>query len=366
MLSRFHLLTIAFMLTAAAGTHAATYKLQAVQSREIYGPFAYKSDTFIKVESGIFKVNIVSGRTFRLTSTDTGRNYGVYELVPGRIIDIGDRLFAITDIKSPPPPAAESHGQAAKQRAATSSSVFANGAIALEYELLDIVGYDWKLAGVSGASQRDLERNTISLKFRHNYLTGRLGLVTDSEWDHTLSGNTNTFSNASMSKGTGWVVGLGVEIPVIDEGRWKASVFGEVSYRQEKLSLQYSENILSTISTTTTNGTVVSTNTASFQRATAYNVDATLTEMYAALGGSVSYESDRWFFYVGIRALPWIDTDLDATISSTYGRYAIEFERTDPVSGYGGIGFNVAGTKCYVEAEGGGENAIRVGLLREL
>jgi len=33
---------------------------------------------------------------------------------------------------------------------------------------------------------------------------------------------------------------------------------------------------------------------------------------------------------------------------------------------YGGIGFVIKGGKCYLEAQGGGENSLRIGLLKEL
>jgi len=33
---------------------------------------------------------------------------------------------------------------------------------------------------------------------------------------------------------------------------------------------------------------------------------------------------------------------------------------------YGGGGVNVGGIKCYLELEGGGETAVRIGLLKEL
>jgi hypothetical protein len=366
MLSRTGLIIVVLTLSATSWMHAGTYKLKAVQSGETYGPFAYKANTYIKVESGIFKLNIISGRTFKLMASDSRKSYGVYELVPGRIIDVGDTLFTITDIRAsrPPATAAASRSTTARYGAPPTTSVFANTALGLEYEFLDSVGYDWTLNAANGAGEKNIDRNSISLRVRHNYLTGRLGLVTSSEWDHSLAGSSNTFQNASIEEGTGWFAGVGVNIPVFADGGWKANIFGELSYRQEELSLEYGEQAFS--STTSTNGVSNIVTTVTSQSTEAHSEDATLTEMLAVVGASVSYESDFWFIYGGIKALPWSDTDLDAIIVTDGSRYTFEFERTDPVMGYGGVGFIIAGTKCYLEAEGGGETAVRIGLLKEL
>ena len=91
-------LVLAVTVLAQAASAGSTFYLQGVRSRATFGPFAFKAGSSIKIESGVFKLNIVGDRSFRLISSDTGKTYGVYELVPGRMIDVGDVLFKGLDL----------------------------------------------------------------------------------------------------------------------------------------------------------------------------------------------------------------------------------------------------------------------------
>ncbi len=352
-------------LSLAAG--ATTFRLQAVQSKEIYGPFAFKPAARIRLESGTFTLQVVAGRSFRLVAADAkGKVYGVYELVPGRMIDIGDVLFSITDIKAPATataaPTASANTKQGKAR-----GFFADSAIALEVDLLNAVSYEWKIDGTGGESDEDMERKSASLRFSKNHMTARIGIITAADWDNTIAGDGSTFENATIEEGSGWIVGIGVDVPIFEDGRWSARVFGEASYRQEELSLQYGAwEVQSITSTTVTNGGSNVVTTTTNLGYVNYDEDATLTETLVLLGAAITYEAPAWFVYAGIKTLPWEDTSLDATVKAGSSNLDIELERKDPVMVYGGLGFVLAGTKCYLEVEGGGESAVRLGLLKEL
>ncbi len=179
MLSRSRLIIPILILASTSLLHAATYKLQAVRSKEIYGPFSFKTDTYVKIESGIFQLKILSGRTFKFVSSDTAKTYGVYELLPSRIIDVGDVLFTITDIKVPRSDAAATGARSnVSTERVQSRSVFTDTALGLEFDVLNTVAYDWSIKGVDGDDTEDMERNAVSLRFKRKFLTGRLGLVT--------------------------------------------------------------------------------------------------------------------------------------------------------------------------------------------
>jgi len=353
------------LLAQAATAATTTFYLQGVRSRAKFGPFTFKTGASVKVESGLFKLNLVGDRSFRLISSDTGKTYGVYELVPGRMIDVGDVLFTITNIKTRKSPADGVPVRALGPAAARPS--FLDGmTLGLELELLNTVPYKWEIDGAEGDSEEDMERTSATLLFQKSFLTASLGLVTSAEWDNTIAGDGSTFENATVEEGRGWIVGVGVDVPVFGEGRWKGSVFGEASYRQEALSLQYGAwEIESIVSTTVTNGASNVVTTTTNLDYVNHDKDATLTEVLVMVGADIVYQAPHWFIYAGLKALPWADTSLDATIVAGSNKFEIEFERKDPVMGYGGVGFIVAGTKCYVEAEGGGETAVRLGLLKE-
>ncbi len=366
MCSRICILVIALSVIAGPWVQAAsaetTFRLQGVRSQETYGPFTFKTGKSIKIESGVFRLTVVSGRAFRLTSSDTDKTYGIYELVPERMIDIGDVLFTITGITTTKPPA-DALGVTALGPAPAPPSFFAGMTIGLEVELLNAVPYKWEINDAAGEEEEDMERTSATLRFQKSFLTARLGLVTAADWDNTIAGDGSTFENATLEEGTGWIVGMGVDVPVFREGRWKGSVFGEASYRQEELSLQYGAWELDTVSTTITNG---ATNVVQNYDYINHDENATLTEMLVTVGADIIYQAPHWFIYAGLKALPWADTSLDAEVVSGANKFKIEFERKDPVMAYGGLGFIIAGTKCYVEAEGGGETAVRLGLLKEL
>lgn len=363
---------IIFCLVAilAIGADAAnsepSFKLQAVRSKEMYGPFVFKSDKYLKIESGIFELNIVSGRSFQLIEPGTGKKFGVYEFVPGRMIDIGNMLYTITDIKSATPSRVVPTHHRQPQTPAQSKSIFDGMALGLKVDLMNKVKYDWEINGDSGDSEENMERTSAALTFSKNYINARIGLVTSAEWDNKIIGDGSTFENATIEEGTGWFVGIGVKVPVFQDGYWEGSIFGETSYRKEALSLQYGAwEIESVVTATATNGSTNVTTTTNYDY-TNYDEDATLTEILVMLGAEISYETPAWFIYAGLEVLPWSDTTLDATIVSGDSKFDITFERNDPVMAYGGGGFNLGGIKYYLEVEGGGVMAVRLGLLKEL
>ncbi len=355
-------------ISSYAANSGPSFKLQAVQSKVMYGPFRFRSGASLKIQTGIFQLQIISGRSFKLVDSGTGDKYGVYEFIPGRMIDIGGVLFAITDIKSEIPDGtrSETAPRRAVQTTTPSKSVFDGMAFGIKADLLNNVKYDWEVNGASGDSEENMERTSAELTFSKRYINARIGLITSSEWDNTILGDGSTFENATLGEGTGWFVGIGLEVPVFQEGRWEGTIFGEASYSSEELSLQYGAwEMDSVVSTTVTNGATNVTTTTNYDYAL-YDEDASLTEILVTLGAEISYEAPAWFIYSGLELLPWSDTSLDATIISGSSKFDITFERNDPVMVYGGGGFNLGGMKCYLELEGGGETAIRIGLLKEM
>jgi hypothetical protein len=134
----------------------------------------------------------------------------------------------------------------------------------------------------------------------------------------------------------------------------------------EDLSLEYGAwEVSSVVNTAVTNGATNVTTTTNYDYKN-YDEDATLTETIVALGASLSYNAPVWFMYAGLKALPWSDSSLDATIVNGSSKFDITFERNDPVMAYGGGGFIIKGVKFYLEVEGGGVTAARLGLLKEL
>jgi len=373
------LLTVfAFFLTMACAKaiadEAQTFTLKGVRSHEDYGPFLFRRGTLLKLESGLFRLSILpDNKAFTLTDTENGLSYGVYELVLGRMIDIGDVLFTITGMTAPP----------VTPTVKAQPSILDDTEFGIDISLVNEVAYDWEINGQSGGESRDIERRNVTLKARKGLFAVQAGLLTDSRWDHTIAGSDSTFTEAEITEGKGWFAAVGLSIPVLKEGRWSARINAEVIYRREEFSLQYGtweiESITSTVdlstpgtndvadtessaeeATTTTN----SVSTTTFLRFNNYDKDVTLTETLVSAGAQIAYHAPAWFLYAGIRALPWTDTSLNAVITSDDRKFKIEFTRKDPVMAYGGIGLDFLGLRSYIEMEGGGENTLRLGISR--
>ena len=334
-----------------------TFELKGVRSSEEYGPFEFRHGTLIKLESGIFKLNILGdGHAFTLLDTETGLAYGVYELVLGRMIDIGEVLFTITNVTAPP-----DNGTGA---APAAPSLFDDTEFGLTLNLLDQTAYDGEIDGANGGAH-DISRSGAALRARKGVVTLQVGLTTDAEWDHTIAGDGELFENAKLADGTGWFAALGLRVPVFKEGRWSGMIHGEAFYRREELSLQYGAWELESITTITdtnalTNAVIVTEN----RHYNTHDDTATLTETLVSLGIELAYTAPVLSLYAGLRALPWSDTQLDAVIRSDDRRFEITFERKDPVMAYGGIGITIMDVKTTIELEGGGQTAVRLGLSR--
>jgi hypothetical protein len=341
-----------------------SFNLQALQSGDVYGPFAFKTGTAVKLESGMFALEVIADKSFVLVAEGSGTRYGVYELVPGRMIDVGNQLFTITKIKEPELPGSASAAGIVPLQVGEKPSLFDDFAFGVQMDLLNHTKYDWDINGANGGDA-NMERISAELKFRKDFVTARFGLIMSSDWDKTIKGDGTNFEDASLEDGAGWFGALGMEFPIFKEGRWEGKLFGEASYSRESLSLKYGSWQIDSVVTTVTNGATNVTTTTNYDYRN-HDEDATLTETMVMLGASLSYEAPVWFMYAGGKVLPWVDTSLDADIKNGSNTFSLEFDRTDPVMVYGGAGVVVKGVRCYLEVEGGGVTAVRLGLMKEL
>lgn len=342
-------------INGTAAENVQTFSMKGVRSHEEYGPIPFRHGLLIKLESGVFRLNVLADqKAFTLTDTESGLAYGVYELVLGRMIDIGDVLFTITKVTTP----------TLTPATAVAPSIFDNTEFAIEISLLNKIAYNWDINNQEGGAE-DVKRRNVTLKARKGMFTTQFGLITESEWDNTVAGDNSTFIEAEMVNGSGWFAGAGLSIPVFQEGRWSAILEGDAVYRREELSLQYGtwevESITSTVDTNAITNTVSTTTSLRFNR---YDQPATLTETLVSVGARLDYHAPAWFLYAGIKALPWSDTTLDAVITSDERKYKFHFDRKDPVMAFGGVGLDLLGLRSYIEVIGGGETAVNLGISR--
>ncbi len=377
----------ALALSLVEGAETGTirvFSLEGVRTGRIHGPFAFTTGSTVRLDTGSFRLDVLSASgTFILTDEERGTVFGVYELVPGRIIDAGYSLFTITrigtarsDIRTPrdertvppyrPPAAVPPPVRTAGQESPLPVPTYTVGAL---FDLANRIAYEWTLDGEDGGSARYIERRGAIFFFSKNVLTLQAGLLADGDWNEEVNDpNASRFQQATLSRGTGWLGAIRLSIPVWQEGRWSARVEGGLEYRRETFSLEYGswETILAPPSSTNefsngvTNG--VPDAPTPQRRFVQNDVEATLSETLLELTARIEYRAPSWFWFAGLRSLPWSDTDLQAVIRVEDERFPISFKRRDPVSGFGGIGIRYQDIHGFAELEGGGINALRIGV----
>jgi len=349
---------------AEAPSPPVAFRLESIRTKTVIGPFRFNTGFLINTGSGKFKLQVLGKRTFRATGLATGRTYGVYELVPGRIIELGDALFTIVDIKY----AGEAAQSATEISAAKSASPGATAAIIMGVEMAPFSStyHDWKIKESESGNSSAIDRKSLALVFRRGNFFCRAGFVMDAEWDETVAGDESKYQNLKIVDGRGWWVSLGGKYPLFREGRWRAEAEGALSYREEEYSLKYGASRLvsvsETVSTNASSG--VTTNILNTYDYSDYKRNADLTETLLSVGASLTYEMPSCWMFAGLTAIPFSDTDLNGSIEVDGAGYEMEFERTHPVMVHAGAGAGILGFRCHLEGRVGSEMAVRIGVER--
>jgi len=354
-----------------------TFHLEGVRSGRLFGPFPFTTGTRIQLETGMFRLDVMSpAGNFILTDETSGKVFGVYELVPGRIIDAGYQLFTITRVAttSQPQPAMPAKPPAtapplAYRPSAPTVTYAPTYQIGISADLVNQTAYEWTLDGQDGGSAKYVERRGLTLFATRGILTISAGLLADAQWNESIDDPAGRFEQGTLASGTGWTAGLQLLIPVWQEDRWSAAIGTGIQYQRESFDLEYGfrETILIETSPVTNDTPDALTNTTpseviAAERLVRQSSSATLTETWLQLNARIAYTAPSWFVYAGLRALPWIETDLSAAFEWEDQRIPLTFERRDPLSGFGGLGFTYQDLNAYAEFEAGGINSLRVGI----
>ena len=368
----------AFRVTAARDTErqVRTFFLEGVRSGKLHGPFTFQTGTAIELENRSFRLDVLTAAgSFILTEQQSGTVFGVYELVPGRIIDAGYQLFTITRVASKPLPPGQApvrdRGMLPPPRHYDPfhQSPYRVG---VTMDLINRVAYNWKLDDQDGGSAKYMERRGARLSFSRGIVTLAGGFIATADWQETIQDPDGQFERGTLSNGSGWEVELSLLIPVFTEGRWSASVGGGVTYQRETYDLEYGQWQTIILETTTptngvsngvTNGVPETPPPVSVDRFVRQKQSATLSETMVNLTARLDYTAPHWFAYAGLHATPWSDTDMQAFIEIDDQRIPLSFDRRDPFSGYAGVGFTYQDVHSYLEMEAGGVNAIRLGMM---
>lgn len=366
--------------------------LEGVRSGQLHGPFPFRSGSKLTLKTGTFRLDVLSAKgDFLLTDEKTGSVFGVYEMIAGRMIDVGYQLFTITRISTrlqPPPrmptqppavpqpssPRRQPQNQVVPQR--TQPTHFAKKynastpyTISAIVDVQNEVAYNWSIDGRDGGSAKFVERKGATFLFQKGIFSASASILMDGNWEESVDDISGQFSNASLANGTGWNLGVNIDIPVFSDGYWSASVGGGIQYQRESFDLEYDRRIArittpvstNTVAAGSTNDVAPQTPIISMQFIQETE-DASLDEIWLNLNARLEYSTPTWFIYAGIHAMPWRNTALDADITIEGQSFPLEFEQKDPLSGFAGVGMHLGKTRSYAEFQAGGINAIRIGL----
>jgi len=348
----------------------------------LYGPFTFKTGATIITDRGLFKLQVLQNRAFRLRASSTGEIFGIYELIPGRIIELADSLYTIVEIKEAhapaptPTPTPTVTAPPATHRNQPDTTAYTTTQprkalpdrfrVALEWEPFGLTYYDWNVQGGDSGTSSPFERQSASILISRNHAYFQLGFVTDAEWDKTLAGDALSYQDLSIVDGQGWWVALGGSYRIFSEGCWSADVSGEVSYRQEEYTIEYSGNeVVGSSDVVVTNASdEVTTNTVYDYDFESKESDADFSEFMVMVDARLTYETPDWTLYGGIEGILYSDISFDETVEVDDTFYDLTFERTHPVSGFIGGGFFLAGFRCYAEGRAGSDTSVRLGIDR--
>ncbi len=359
-----------------------TFFLEGVRSGRLHGPFSFQTGSSIDLDTGTFRLDVLSASgSFILTEQRSGSVFGVYELVPGRIIDAGYQLFTISRVSAQslpldqrPPRLHTDIPDILSQHQAPDSSARglhdAGYQVCIVAELANQIAYDWTLDNEDGGRARYVERRGVSFLFSRGILTLKAGWLSDGEWQETVRDPDGQFEQGTLSNGIGWLTALSLSVPVFTEGRWSVFTGGGIEYQRESFDLQYgawetiniSDTVVPEDSTNGVTNGVMDAPTTTIERFARQTQSATLSEMTVNLTARIDYTANNWFAFAGMKAVPWSDTDLKAFIDIDDRRVPISFERRHPFSSHAGIGFYYQDLRTYIEMEAGSVNAIRVGV----
>lgn len=364
-----------------------TFYLEGVRSGRLHGPFTFTTGTAVNLETGTFRLDVLSAAgNFILTEERTGTVFGVYELVPGRMIDAGYQLFTITRLSSTTlrpgtiparPPVAPGSAPPRPRSATAGSALFAHDyKVGIVADLIHQIAYEAKIDGQEGARAKYIERRGATLFAARGILTLTAGLLADVKWQETIDDPAGRFEQGTLASGTGWTASMQLRVPAWADGRWSASLGGGVHYQREAFDLEYGSwetvRIDSPITTNDvpndptnglTNGVPEDLAPVPVEQFVRHSRTATLSETWVSLTARLDYTAPTWFVFGGLRALPWVETDLSAAIEIDNQRIPLSFKRRDPFSGYAGAGFSYQDIHSYVEFEAGGVNALRIGIM---
>lgn len=420
---------VALMCLASTGwsqTRIRTFVLESVNPVQTYGPYDCRQGVPVDTKEGVFILSCPSPGQIEFVQVATGRRYGPYDFVEGRIVTIGESAYTLAgfgqrmgrtspapvppsrSVRTPPvlTPSAEPVPQPRPpdrpvpstgvgpstrkpapppappaDRGTPFADVFGTLDVGVGIGLLDSEQYDWSRDGAPGGDEITVDRTSLSLMAGGDWLSLHLGFVYDAEMDGEFEDDAGgSFMNGEAADGSGWWLALRGYWDLWRWRAWRIDGGGTISYRTEEYALSYDSYVSRDVDVVVTNGLPDDgeeaadggeeaepvTETITLWQTVRVGDDLTLTETAVSANLRAIYEMPGSLdAYVGVRVLAYSRTDIDGDVSGYLGDFDLEFERTGVVSAMLGISRSFAGMRWYADAIAGPDSRVIIGLTRE-
>ncbi len=361
MIRRIALAFAVVFLSVASAFAASGFLLQDNQTKHLYGPFQKIDKSRINLAGRSYEIRVYSRDRISFIDVDTRKTYGPVATVDGRLVRIGDSMFAYhasskkaatslrkqtpavlsapaADTATPtleatPPPPMPDRIDIPEEEAAPiiaprdlralpeTTSLFAvDGWIAF----VDNTSLDWKVSSMNG-EESDIERTSIGGDVYWNGFSLGAALSPSVDGGAIVPEGIGV-TESSFAGDNGFMLEVGYHRPFLSESGWEATAGLRGQIRQDKGSVT-STSLVSTGEADTNNvGNVI----VDYQSQSS-SVKLTEFALWVDIGLSYNYWK-IWGGYASFSFEPISEYDVSGSFRYGSNNLSIEVERSNPIS----------------------------------
>lgn len=345
----------AVFLSVASVFAASGFLLQDNQTKHLYGPFQKIDKSRINLAGQSYEIRVYSRDRISFIDVDTQATYGPVATVDGRLVRIGNGMYAyyaagskslqgtrgqvmpVPRVKpaleaSAPPPMPKRIDIPEEEKAPalpardlpalpeTKSSLAVDGWFAF----LDNTPIDWKVSSMKGADS-DIERISLGGDVFWNGFSAGIGLSPSVDGGTVVPEGVGVTSS-SFEGDNGFMLEVGYHRPFLSEGGWEANAGLRGQIRQDKGSLS-STSLVSTGEVDTNNvGNVI----VDYQTQSS-SLKVTELSLWIDIGLSYTYDK-MWCGYANFAIEPVSEYDVSGSFWYGGHKLSVEADRSTPIA----------------------------------
>jgi hypothetical protein len=347
------------------------FSLAAVRTAERYGPFELRVDATVGAGGIACRIASVAGDRATFVRTGSGERFGPYQIVEGRMIELGRQVFTVVDVvrggsapgplpavAPPPPPAVppvDGRPPPPPPRPDEAPRPVLPDPdpglrVSAWLDTLQSTPLSWRV-GEGRRRDSELERTRFGVG------TFWDGWVTEADLAMSVSGGSIAsqdagFSRASIDGGSGWRLAAGYRRPMLADRGWEVSAGAGVVWQHDEVDVS---SAVLVSSGTNSNGVPEYV----YRNATA---SLTLDEYALWLDAAVAYRTGPWEFRGALAVVPFNRVEVGGLLQDGAGAaLPVEASRALPVGGSVELRYRLPGWQFFGELALGTEQYLRLG-----